>query len=161
MRTIKNCCILRGATRKWTEGELGRGAERQREWAISRASHRTFRLIGRWSTESCIMMQPEYDRSLFPQPPFPVSLPPNIKRVLRVAIKTSSAPFKNYAMCCSGNKRETGRRGEVELRGRAEAAERREIIPVYENPSHKADNRSRCGFIWQQEQQQQQKEETY
>lgn len=48
---------------------------------------------------------------------------------------------------------------EVELGGRAEAAERREIIPVYENPSHKADNRSRCGFIWQQEQQQQQKEE--
>lgn len=158
MRTIKNCCILRGATRKWTKGELERGAERQREWAISRASHRTFRLIGRWSTESCIMMQPEYDRSLFPQPPFPISLPPNIKRVLRVAIKTSSAPFKNYAMCCSGNKREKhrGRRGdwvgEVELR---------EIIPVYENPSHKADNRSRCGFIWQQEQQQQQKEETY
>lgn len=49
----------------------------------------------------------------------------------------------------------------VEQRGRAEAAERREIIPVYENPSHKADNRSRCGFIWQQEQQQQQREKTF
>lgn len=72
--------------------------------------------------------------------PFPFSHPPNIKRVLRVAIKTSSAPFKNYAMCCSGNKRKQhrGRRGasvgEVELGGRAEAAERREIIQYMKTP---------------------------
>lgn len=44
-------------------------------------------------------------------------------------------------------------------RGQAEAAARREIIPVYENPAHKADNRSQCGFIWQQQQQKKQKQQ--